>query len=63
MSKGTEPDKVLSVVFSGNGKRLVSGGERRSARVHAIPEGNLLHDLATKGGSVQWAEFSPDGSR
>ncbi len=58
-----EPDEVLSVAFSSDGKRLVSGGERGSVRVYAIPGGNLLHDLATEGSSVPWVDFSPDGSR
>lgn len=58
-----EPDKVASVAFSGDGKRLVSGGERGSVRVYAIPEGILLHELTTDGSNVQWAEFSQDDSR
>lgn len=57
-----EMDKVFSVSFSAKGNRLISCCERGSVRVYSIPEGKLVHDLATEGSTVQWAEFSKDGS-
>jgi eukaryotic-like serine/threonine-protein kinase len=56
-----EMDKVFSVSFSAKGNRLISCCERGSVRVYSIPEGKLVHDLATEGSTVQWAEFSKDG--
>jgi WD40 repeat protein/nitrate reductase NapE component len=56
-----ESDKVLSVSFSANSKRLISCSERGSVRVYSVPEGRLVHDLVTEGSTVQWADFSNDG--
>ncbi len=52
---------VLCVVFSPDGKRLVSGGNDHAARVWDVETGRLVREFTDLPGVVVDALFSPDG--
>ena len=53
---------VLSVIFSRDGKRVVTSCEDGNVRVYSVGDWKLLETLSGHSGPVHWADFSPDGS-
>jgi eukaryotic-like serine/threonine-protein kinase len=55
------PGQSLTVAFSPDGKRLVTGGEGHTVKVWDVPTGNDLQTLRGHTGFVYTVAFSPDG--
>jgi len=53
---------VLSVSFSRDGERVVTGCEDGNVRLYSTGDWKMLHALTGHVGPVHWAEFSPDGT-
>lgn len=53
---------VLSLDFSSDGKRLLSGGDDKTARVWDLATRKAPATLTGHDGPVRWASFSPDGA-
>ena len=60
-SREEAPWRVLALDFRADGKRLVSAGEDRTARVWEVASGRLTAILRGHAGAVRQASFSPDG--
>ena len=56
-------DSVLSLDFSSDGQRLVSGGIDDTAIVWDVASGTAVHHLVGHGGDVNTVRFSRDGAR
>jgi WD40 repeat protein len=56
-------DRVYSVAFSSDGRRLASGGWDQIVRIWDATSGKKLHELAGHAGYVWSVAFSPDGRR
>ncbi len=54
---------ILSLAFSPDGKRLVSGAEDRIAVISSFPDGNILQKLEGQAQRIWAVAWSPDGSR
>lgn len=52
---------VLSMVFSRDGKKVVTACEDGKVRIWSVPDWKLLETLTGHEGPVRWAEFSPHG--
>ena len=52
---------VISVAFSGDSKKLVSGGDDGTVRLWDVRTGKLLHTITDVGRGVDDVAFSPDG--
>jgi WD40 repeat protein len=61
--KAGQKGGVVSAVFSLDGKRIVTAGDDKTARVWDAGDGRLLATLTGHGGPVNSAVFSPDGKR
>jgi WD40 repeat protein len=57
------PGVGLSMAFSPDGKRLVTGGKDYTVKVWDVETGDLLKSLAGHNGDVYTVAFSPDGRR
>jgi WD40 repeat protein len=55
--------EVLSLAFSSDGKRALSGSSDKSARIFELPSGRLLHKLVGHDGPVLAVSWSSDGTR
>ncbi|KAK2731274.1 hypothetical protein FQN57_003536 [Myotisia sp. PD_48] len=55
-------DWVMSVAFSPDGSKIVSGSGDNTVRVWEVATGKLLQTLEGHSGSVTSVAFSPDGS-
>lgn len=55
--------EVLSLAFSSDGKRALSGSSDKIARIFEVPSGKLLQKLVGHEGPVLSAAFSGDGAR
>jgi WD40 repeat protein len=53
--------EVWAVAFSPDGKRMVTGGKDKTARIWDRESGKTLHVLSGHEGGVTGASFSPDG--
>jgi WD40 repeat protein len=56
-------DNVRSVMFSPDGKRLVSGSEDATVRVWDTTSGTEVYTLEGHKGTIHSVTFCPDGSR
>jgi WD40 repeat protein len=52
---------VLSMMFSRDGRKVVTAGEDGNVRVFSVGDWKLLQTLSGHYGPVHWADFSPDG--
>ena len=52
---------VLSVMFSGDGRQVVTACEDGKVRIFSAGDWKLLQTLSGHYGPVHWADFSPDG--
>lgn len=55
------PGGVTTVVFTPDGRRLVTGGYDRQLRVWRIADGSIEHAWQAHGGTVWTIDVSPDG--
>ncbi|KAJ7830277.1 WD40 repeat-like protein [Mycena leptocephala] len=55
--------RVLSVAFSHDGLRAISGSEDKTVRIWEVPTGKQMHQLDGHEGGVNSVAFSQDGSR
>jgi WD40 repeat protein len=62
-SRFRSPDRVCSVTFFPDGKRLVSGGWDSRVGVWDVTTGLLVRTLEVPGGAVGQVAVSPDGKR
>ena len=56
----TRGDRVRSVAFSPDGRRLAVGSDDKTATVRDIATGTVVHEI-TRGDSVRSVAYSPDG--
>lgn len=52
---------VMSIVFSHDGKFVLTACEDGKVRIFSVPDWKLVQTFAGHNGPVHWAEFSPDG--
>lgn len=53
---------VLGMMFSRDGKMVVTACADGNVRIYSVPQWKLLVTLSGHRGPVHWAEFSPDGT-
>src|SRR5579871_1471396 len=61
VSKEIEPEAILSIAFSPDGKLLASAGSDKLVRIWSVSTGKVVHTLKGHTDQVNGVAFSPDG--